>query len=265
MRADAESSCTESRTDCWSQDGARNPWSAPTTELWAPTGPERSNTAQRIPARQPRGRPSSHRVGALAVLPRTMSRSWPRPTSTMLVPQALVRNRPRRIIKCSSRPSADTREIRSVSASSSAAPQRLTAELTVCHTQPRSAATSLSGRPRPAWRVAHRAALAVNSALAGAISAACSVALPASQPPRGQRQRRLCHTSRTGRPNAGRSTSATGRSPSDHNSPPHPPHGGLGTRRRMRTRSGAPSLSSMPSTATSTIRTMSRGWSSSTA
>ena len=38
MRADAESSCTESRTDSWSQDGARNPWSAPTTELWAPTG-----------------------------------------------------------------------------------------------------------------------------------------------------------------------------------------------------------------------------------
>ena len=152
-----------------------------------------------------------------------MSRSWPRPTSTMPLPQVLVRNRPRRIIKCSSRPSADTREIRSVSAPSSAAPQRLTAELTVCHTQPSSAATSLSGRPRPAWRVAHRAARAVNSALAGAISAACSVALPASQPPRGQRQRRLCHTSRTGRPNAGRSTSATGRSPSDHNSPPHPP------------------------------------------
>ena len=37
MRADAESSCTESCTDSWSQDGARNPWSAPTTELWAPT------------------------------------------------------------------------------------------------------------------------------------------------------------------------------------------------------------------------------------
>ena len=37
MRADAESSCTESRTDSWFQDGARNPWSAPTTELWAPT------------------------------------------------------------------------------------------------------------------------------------------------------------------------------------------------------------------------------------
>ena len=39
MRADAESSLTESRTDFWSQDGARNPWSAPTTELWAPTPP----------------------------------------------------------------------------------------------------------------------------------------------------------------------------------------------------------------------------------
>ena len=37
MRADAESSCTESCTDSWSPDGARNPWSAPTTELWAPT------------------------------------------------------------------------------------------------------------------------------------------------------------------------------------------------------------------------------------
>ena len=38
MRADAESSCTASCTDSWSQDGARNPWSAPTTALWAPTG-----------------------------------------------------------------------------------------------------------------------------------------------------------------------------------------------------------------------------------
>ena len=37
MRADAESSCPASFTDSWSQEGARNPWSAPTTELWAPT------------------------------------------------------------------------------------------------------------------------------------------------------------------------------------------------------------------------------------
>ena len=41
MRADAESSCPESRTDSWSLDAARNPWSAPTTELWAPTGVDR--------------------------------------------------------------------------------------------------------------------------------------------------------------------------------------------------------------------------------
>ena len=38
LGADAESSCTESRTDSRSPDGARNPWSAPATELWAPTG-----------------------------------------------------------------------------------------------------------------------------------------------------------------------------------------------------------------------------------
>ena len=37
MGADAESSCPESRTDSWSPKGARNPWSAPTTELWAST------------------------------------------------------------------------------------------------------------------------------------------------------------------------------------------------------------------------------------
>ena len=180
-----------------------------------------------------------------------MSRSWPRPTSTMLVPQVLVRNRPRRIIRCSSRPSADTREIRSVSASSSAAPQRLTAELTVCHTQPSSAATSLSGRPRPAWRVAHRAARDVNSALGGAISRAASVTVPAPQPRLGQRHPRLCHTSRTRRPNAGRSTSTTARSPSDHNTPPQPPHGGLAARQRTCTRNGPPPSSPTLSTSTS--------------
>ena len=42
-RADVESSCPESRTDSWSPDGARNPWSAPTTELWAPTGSLRNH------------------------------------------------------------------------------------------------------------------------------------------------------------------------------------------------------------------------------
>ena len=118
-------------------------------------------------------------MGALASLPRTMSSNWPRPTSTMLVPQVLARNRPLRPIRVSSRPSASTSEILAVSAASSAWPQRLTAVFTVCHTQPSSAATSLSGRPRPAWRVAHRAARLVSSARGGAISAACSVTEPA--------------------------------------------------------------------------------------
>ena len=84
----------------------------------------------------------------------------------MLVPQVLARNRPRRQNRVSSRPSASTSEILAVSAASSAWPQRLTAVFTVCHTLPSSAATSLSGRPRPAWRVARHTADAVTAALA---------------------------------------------------------------------------------------------------
>ena len=65
MRADAESSCTESRTDSWSQDGARNPWSAPITELWTPTR-ARTNHSD-IPAvcalRVLRAAPLGHRRG----------------------------------------------------------------------------------------------------------------------------------------------------------------------------------------------------------
>ena len=49
MGADAESSCTESRTDSWSPDGERNPWSAPTTELWAPTPREVAPLRHPIP------------------------------------------------------------------------------------------------------------------------------------------------------------------------------------------------------------------------
>ena len=141
------------------------------------------------------GRASSHRLGALAVRPGTTSSNWPEPTSTMLVAQALVRNRPRRHISVSSSPSASTFETRWVSASSSAPPQPRTDALTVCHEQPNSAATSLTGRPRPAWRVANRAARDVNNARREAISPACSTAVPDAQLSSGQRQRRLCHTS----------------------------------------------------------------------
>ena len=149
-----------------------------------------------------------------------MSRSWPRPTSTMLVPQVLARNRPRRHIKCSSRPSAKTSEILAVSASMSASPQRRTDALTGCQLHPSSEATSLTGRPRPARRVAQRPARTVNRSRTGTIAGSCSVTAPAEHPCRAHRHRRLCHTSRTVRPNAGRSTNSAARSPLDHNGPP---------------------------------------------
>ena len=77
---------------------------------------------------------------------------------------------------------------------------------------------------------------------------------PPNRPTKHKSRPRLdieAHTSRTVRPNAGRSTSATARSPLDHNGPPQPPHGGLRARRRMCTRSGSPASSSTPSTSTS--------------
>ena len=170
-----------------------------------------------------------------------MSSSWPRPASTMVVAQALVPNRPRRHNSTSSSPSAPTCEIRSVSASSSAAPQRRTEAFTRCQLHPSCDAMSLSGSPQPARRVAQRPARAVSLSRSGAIAGSCSVTVPASQRGCGQRHRRLCHTSRAGRPNAARSTNSTARSPSDHNGPPQPSQPGLGARRRMCTRSGAPS------------------------
>ncbi len=111
-----------------------------------------------------------------------MSSSWPRPTSTMLVDQALSLN-----IKVSSRPSASTSEIRSVSASKRRAPAP--------HRRVRRvpAASQLRGD-----LVDKRPALAVNFSRGGAISGSCSVTVPAPQPRLGQRHRRLCHISRTG-------------------------------------------------------------------
>ncbi len=89
-------------------------------------GPERSSTTQLMPTSQLRGCSHSHRVGACAVLCGTTSRNWPRPTSTMLVAQALVLNRPRRHIRCSSSPSASVWAMRSMSASNSTSPKRRT-------------------------------------------------------------------------------------------------------------------------------------------
>ena len=175
----------------------------------------------------------------------------------MLVAQARLAKRPRRQNRVSSRPSASVWAIRPVSASSSAAPQRRTDALTVCQSQPSASAVSVIGSPRPARLVAQRPARAVSSARPGAISGSCSVNDGAPQPERGQRQRRLCHTSRLGRPNAARSTSTTWRSPLDHNGPPQPSQPGLGARRRMCTRNGSPASSSTPSTSTSPSPTIS--------
>jgi len=141
--------------------------------------------------------------------------------------------------------------MRCVSAASSAPPQRRTDSFTGCQLQPNSPATSPTGRARPAWRVAQRAARVVSFSRGGAISESCSVTVPAEHSESGQRHRRLCHTNSTCRPNAGRSASTTSRSPSDHNRPPQPPHAGLGARQRMCTPSGAPASSSTPSTSTS--------------
>ena len=80
----------------------------------------------------------------------------------MPVDQALVLNRPRRHMSVSSSPSAKTSEILAVPASMSAPPQRRPDALTGCQLHPSSEATSLCGRPRPAWRVAQLPARAVS-------------------------------------------------------------------------------------------------------
>ena len=105
--------------------------------------------------------------------------------STMLVAQALRRNRPRRHIKCSSRPNAWVSPIRSVSACSSASPQRCTDAMTGYQLQPNSEATSLNRRPRPAWRVTQRPARVVNRSRRGATTGSCSVTVPPSTPSSG--------------------------------------------------------------------------------
>ncbi len=155
-----------------------------------------------------------------------MSSSLPRRASTKVVPQCFSRNGPRRNIRISSRPKAVTPTRRPRSASSSARPHRCAAAIAVCQPQPSSAAVSPIARPRPARRVACFAALVVILALGSAIASCRSVNVPTEQPASGQRQRRLAHRSRTGRPNAGRSASATRLDPCAHTGPPQPPQHG---------------------------------------
>ena len=129
--------------------------------------------------------------------------SWPRPTSTMLVDQVLARYRPRRANRVSSSPSACTAPTRSVSASSSAEPQRRVDGVPraaqfrrdVCE---RAAPARLTGRPtRRATRQQRPrrrdllCLLADIARLAALISAAPSALVPHQR--RGPAQRREVH------------------------------------------------------------------------
>ena len=169
-----------------------------------------SSTAQRIPSRHSEGCDRNHEAALSAVLPGTMSISWRPPTSTTEVHQTLVRHWPFRQNNVSSTPTASTWPTRSVSASNSASPQRPTSLFTVCQSQPNSAATSSTERPSfPTWTVTHRAALDVNNPRTGPITGPCSTNDPIAHPGFGHVHRRFRHRSRTGQPNAGRSTSTT--------------------------------------------------------
>lgn len=79
----------------------------------------------------------------------------------------------------------------------------------MCQPAPSSAAISLIARPAPALRVACHAARAVTLARGSAIPGCWSVKVPTEHDPSGHRQRRLAHTGRVGRPNAGRSAKRT--------------------------------------------------------
>ena len=141
-----------------------------------------------------------------------------------------------------SMPTAPTSPIRSVSAPRRASPQRTTSLFTVCQSQPSSAATSSTERPRPPTpTVTHLAARDVNNARWGPIVGSCSMNDLISHPGFGHVQRRFRHRSRTGRPNAGKSTNTTG----NHTDPPHATHNGRALRDPITTPSGAPSPGSL--------------------
>ncbi len=123
-----------------------------------------SNTAQRTPASHSVGWARNQAASLSVVLPPTMSDNCRPPTSTTGVHHCLVCHRPRRRNNVSSTPTASTAPNRSLSASSSASPQRAASLLTVCHPQPNSAATSWVVRPsRPTPMVTHLPAREVNN------------------------------------------------------------------------------------------------------
>ncbi len=132
-------------------------------------------------------RPPIQPLAPAALRPATMSSRTPLRTPTMVAPQCFRRYGPRRDIRISSRPSALTPPVRPGPAPSSAGPHRCTAEVAVCQPVPSSAAVSVIARPRPARRVAHRAARDAMRALGSATAGSWSVnARTAHDPPRAQ-------------------------------------------------------------------------------
>ena len=153
-------------------------------------GPERSSTAHGRPASQLRGRPSSHRVGALAVLPRTMSSNWPRRRRRCRWPRPWCGTGPAATSGARRGPAqphrGPVRCRRPAALRPSAAPTRsqgASCIQLIGDLPQRAAQPALACRPAPA-RV-------VSFSRGGAISRSCSVTVPAPQPRSGQRHRRL--------------------------------------------------------------------------
>ncbi len=99
--------------------------------------------------------------------------------------------------------------------------------------------------PGPTPMVTHRAARDVNNARWGPIVGPCSMNDLSAQSGFGHVQRRFRHRSRTGRPNAGKSTNTTVRSPLDHTGPPQASQDGRALRDPITTSKGAPSPESL--------------------
>ena len=103
----------------------------------------------------------------------------------------------------------------------------------------------------PTWRVTHRPARSVIAARGGAIRASSPVHEPTGHDALTHSQRCFRHTSRTGRPNAARSTSSTSGRSLISGTHPHRAHAGRGPRVSTTSRNAKPGSSIAPSTFTS--------------
>jgi hypothetical protein len=173
-----------------------------------PVGLGRSVATTPMPSSQSRGWVSSHRRRSPALLPSTRSIRirWSRSTSP--VAYRVGWSRVARRNEVSSTPRAVTSPTRSGS-SMSGRPCSSTAVMIVHQHTPSSSASSDTGRAfSPTWRHASAPARMVSTARDDTCSEV-SVHVRAAHNGSRQRHRRLRHTSRAGRPNAGRSRIST--------------------------------------------------------